>query len=168
MPLNICNPNSLHYDTELFKSATILSTFNALPDSPDLVPSVKFIHFFSAGTDHVSKHPIYTHSDIPLTTSSGIHGPMISEWVVLQILSNSHKQKKLLEWQRERKWGAHSELGQLHDLVGQRFGILGYGSIGRQGMNIFPLRLLCLQKWPKEKDHTRKRKQYAYRAIDSG
>lgn len=122
-------------EIELFREATILCTLSALPASPDLVPNLKFIHFFSAGTDHIAQHPIYTHSDITLTTSSGIHGPMISEWVVMQILSNSHKQKKLLEWQRERKWGPHSDMGKLNDSVGMRLGVLGYGSIGRQGLS---------------------------------
>lgn len=96
------------------------------------MPNLKFIHFCSAGTDHINKHPIYTSTSIPLTTSSGIHGPMISEWVVLQILANSHKQKMLLEWQREHKWGAHAAMGPLRDSVGMRLGVLGYGSIGRQ------------------------------------
>jgi len=57
---------------------------------------------------------------------------MISEWVVLQMLSWSHRQKLLLEWMRERKWGGHGELGQRTDWVGKRLGVLGYGSIGRQ------------------------------------
>lgn len=96
------------------------------------MPNLKFIHFCSAGTDHINKHPIYTSTSIPLTTSSGIHGPMISEWVVLQILANSHRQKLLLEWQREHKWGTHAAMGALKDSVGMRLGVLGYGSIGRQ------------------------------------
>lgn len=123
-------------ELELFQEATILCTLSALPADPELVPNLKFIHFFSAGTDHITKHPIYTHSDIPLTTSSGIHGPMISEWVIMQILSNSHKQKTLLKWQSERKWGPHSGLGTLKDAVGMRLGVLGYGSIGRQGESV--------------------------------
>jgi phosphoglycerate dehydrogenase-like enzyme len=122
--------------TEIWKSATILATVAALPPSADLAPKLKFIHFFSAGTDHISKHPIYTHSSIPLTTSSGIHGPMIAEWVILQILTHGHKQKKLLEWQKEKRWGSHAELGALKDNVGSRLGVLGYGSIGRQTARI--------------------------------
>lgn len=38
----------------------------------------------------------------------------------------------LLEWQQQKKWGAHADLGQLSDGVGKRFAVLGYGSIGRQ------------------------------------
>ncbi len=58
---------------------------------------------------------------------------MISEWVILQILSASHKQKMLIEWQNQRLWGHMSKLGPRKDSVGMRFAVLGYGSIGRQG-----------------------------------
>jgi phosphoglycerate dehydrogenase-like enzyme len=101
--------------------------------SLDAAQNLKFIHFISAGTDHISDNPIYTDTDILLTTSSGIHGPMISEWVILQILSASHKQKTLIEWQNQHLWGNMSKLGPRKDSVGMRFGALGYGSIGRQG-----------------------------------
>jgi phosphoglycerate dehydrogenase-like enzyme len=58
---------------------------------------------------------------------------MISEWVILQILSASHRQKKLIGWQNQHVWGNYLELGPRKDAVGMRFGVLGYGSIGRQG-----------------------------------
>lgn len=131
-----CSPTPMpvfsNWRSELYKKATILATLSALP-LPELAKHIEFIHLFSAGSDHLIHTPIYTDTDILLTTSSGIHGPMISEWVILQMLSNAHKQKLLLEWQRQHKWGAHVEMGELRDSVKQRFGVLGYGSIGRQG-----------------------------------
>lgn len=112
--------------------ATVLCTLSALPSNPKLAPNLKFIHFCSAGTDHVSKTPIYKDTKIPLTTSSGIHGPQIAEWVIMEILSHSHNAKQLIEWQKEHKWGSHRSIGPVKDSVGQRLGVLGYGSIGRQ------------------------------------
>jgi phosphoglycerate dehydrogenase-like enzyme len=50
----------------------------------------------------------------------------------MEILTNSHKEKQLIEWQKEHKWGSHQEIGSVRDGVGQRLGVLGYGSIGRQ------------------------------------
>ncbi len=50
-------------------------------------------------------------------------------------LVNSHRYHKLHQWQREHHWGAgdeHVELMKVRDMVGQRVGVLGYGSIGRQ------------------------------------
>jgi phosphoglycerate dehydrogenase-like enzyme len=121
-----------HKHIEEWHRATILATATTLPRDPKLVPNLKFIHFFSAGTDHVTNTPIYKDSDIPLTTSSGIHGPQIAEWVVLQLLAFNHHEKELLTFQREHKWGKLNATWGIRDYVGQRLGVLGYGSIGRQ------------------------------------
>lgn len=115
-----------------WEEATILATLSALPSSPKIAPNLKFIHLFSAGSDHVQKTPIYKGSNIPITTSSGIHGPQIAEWVIMEILCHSHKEKQLIEWQKEHKWGSHKDIKWVKDSVGQRLGVLGYGSIGRQ------------------------------------
>jgi phosphoglycerate dehydrogenase-like enzyme len=104
----------------------------ALP-KPEQCPDLKLIHFFSAGTNHIQKHPIYTDTDITLTTSSGIHGPQIAEWVILTTLSHTHRYPMLLKWQNEHHWGGFHGQESPDDLVGRRIGVLGYGSIGRQG-----------------------------------
>ncbi|KAL9043565.1 MAG: hypothetical protein Q9214_003253 [Letrouitia sp. 1 TL-2023] len=122
----------------LYNTATILVTLSALPPSPADCPHLKLIHFTSAGTNHVAQHPIYTDTDIPLTTSSGIHGPQMSEWVVMTALAHSHHYSLLHTWQQKHVWrntGSSRELAflrHLHDKVGQRLAVLGYGSIGRQ------------------------------------
>jgi phosphoglycerate dehydrogenase-like enzyme len=55
----------------------------------------------------------------------------------MQILNNSHQVKQLLEWQTEHKWGKHTALEWTVDSVGQRLGVLGYGSIGRQSQLLY-------------------------------
>lgn len=132
LPNLIPSQTDLTSSTEEWAKATILCTFNNLPPDPKLAPNLHLIHFLSAGTNHIATHPIYKDTDINLTTSSGVHGPQIAEWVVMQILSNSHREKLLLEWQKEHRWGTHAEVGPIRDSVGQRLGVLGYGSIGRQ------------------------------------
>ncbi|MCJ1437100.1 hypothetical protein MMC27_006485 [Xylographa pallens] len=95
----------------------------------------EFIHFFSAGTNHVQTTPIYKETTIALTTSSGIHGPQISEWVLLTSLVSSHAYHTLHSWQTQHLWGKQSQTSRLRtirDNVGQRLAVLGYGSIGRQ------------------------------------
>ncbi|KAI4118340.1 MAG: hypothetical protein LQ345_001602 [Seirophora villosa] len=121
---------------ELFHDATLLVTLSALPPSPEDCPKLELIHFTSAGTNHVANSPIYTDTTIPLTTSSGIHGPQIAEWVLMTMLASSHHYALLHKWQNNREWGQRSDsigfMRNLHDKVGQRLGVLGYGSIGRQ------------------------------------
>lgn len=121
---------------EIFHDATLLITLSALPPSPEDCPKLELIHFTSAGTNHVANSPIYTDTQIPLTTSSGIHGPQISEWVLMTMLASSHHYSLLHQWQRNHTWGRDDRglglLRNVHDKVGQRLGVLGYGSIGRQ------------------------------------
>ena len=80
--------------------------------------------------------PIYTSSQISITTSSGIHGPIIGEWVIMTSLIASHKYSILHEWQKTHTWddspSDRARFASISDNVGKRLGILGYGSIGRQ------------------------------------
>jgi phosphoglycerate dehydrogenase-like enzyme len=103
-----------------------------------LLKNVKLIHLFSAGADRLPGTPVWKETNIPLTNSSGVHGPQIAEWVIMQILTQNHKQKLLLEFQKNHHWGTHTEIGWVKDWVGQRLGVLGYGAIGRQGKLKFP------------------------------
>lgn len=75
-----------------------------------------------------------TDSDIPITTSSGIHGPPITEWIIMTTLVASKKYALTYEWQKEKQWGPDRQLLMgATDWVGKTVGIAGYGSIGRQG-----------------------------------
>jgi phosphoglycerate dehydrogenase-like enzyme len=98
---------------------------------PEWAPKLKLIHLTSAGINQLEGNPIYTSTNIPITTSSGIHGPQISEWVIMGMLSAAHRLPQILTWQRERHWG-HFGFEDITDFPTQRMGILGYGSIGRQ------------------------------------
>ncbi|KZF25309.1 hypothetical protein L228DRAFT_280560, partial [Xylona heveae TC161] len=120
---------------EIYRDVTVLATFSALPPSKEDSPKLELIQFFSAGINHIVNTPIYQDSEIPLATSSGIHGPQIAEWVLMTLLAHNHKQKLLLKWQTEHRWpdgNTKQSLGSVADLAGKRLGVLGYGSIGRQ------------------------------------
>ncbi|KAL2870114.1 D-isomer specific 2-hydroxyacid dehydrogenase family protein [Aspergillus lucknowensis] len=121
--------------SESARKASIIVTLGHLPCLPNLEDTghIKFIHFFSAGLDKVIDHPILTDTEIPVTTSSGIHGPPIAEWTLLNWLAASRKFSVTYEDQKKHIWSRDLEYTKgIQDHVGKKIGILGYGSIGRQ------------------------------------
>ncbi|KAJ6015268.1 D-isomer specific 2-hydroxyacid dehydrogenase NAD-binding [Penicillium herquei] len=117
---------------ELYHNATMLVTFNDLPEPEDSF-NLKLIHTLSAGVDHLLNNPIFKYSEIPFTTSSGIHGPPIAEWTIMNWLVSARKYSILHEGQKDHKWDRETPwMETSYDQVGQKVGILGYGSIGRQ------------------------------------
>jgi len=69
----------------IWDDATLLCTFNAFPKALDLAPKLSFLQLLSAGSNQIQKHPIYTDSEIPIATATGIHGPQIAEWVIFTV-----------------------------------------------------------------------------------
>lgn len=122
---------------DIFKRTTYLATLFWLPPTAKDIPNIKLIQFFSAGTNHVAKHPIYTDSKIPLCSANGVHGPQIAEWVIMMDLVHSHNLPRLYDLQKEKRWNQKEGM-EVSDRVGKRVGILGYGSIGRQGESNIP------------------------------
>ena len=117
---------------ELYQRANVLATGSWLPSNAAAAPRLDAIQVFSAGVNHISQHPIFTDSEIRIASANGVHGPQIAEWVIMMNLIFSHGYPPLYEAQRRCEW-ARQQAVQPRDSVGQRVGVLGYGSIGRQG-----------------------------------
>lgn len=117
-----------------WQQATILVTLSVLPPKPELVPKLRWIQLLSAGIDQIVNQPIYKDTDISLTTASGIHGPAISEWVLMTSLALAKNYNLMHDHQKQHKWDSRSVgLLKRRDWYGKTVGIAGYGSIGRQG-----------------------------------
>jgi phosphoglycerate dehydrogenase-like enzyme len=92
---------------------------------------------------------VYKSPSIAITTSSGCASPQIAEWVMMTALAFNWDFSYLNEKQKQHRWLRTSDGGRdahaVNGIVGQRIGILGYGSIGRQiarlarafGMEVF-------------------------------
>ncbi|KIX94355.1 uncharacterized protein Z520_10065 [Fonsecaea multimorphosa CBS 102226] len=122
---------------ELYRQATILVTLHDIPASTDEAPNLRWIHFFTAGIDRFLSHPCVTDPKITITTSNGIHGPPVAEWVLLNSLAFSRFHDLTRNWQKEHTWGQLDQHWSGCDWYGTRVGIAGYGSIGRQIAHVF-------------------------------
>ncbi|KAK6533018.1 hypothetical protein TWF281_007181 [Arthrobotrys megalospora] len=119
---------------ELFKDVTIFVTMQYLPP-PEAAPKLEICTILSAGINHIADSVIYKDTDITITTSNGVHGPQISEWVLGHLLAHTHRFRLFEQWQKEHRWANNwgSFTGNpVRDLVAQKIGIFSYGSIGRQ------------------------------------
>lgn len=93
---------------------------------------LKFIQLLMAGFDLLLRTPIVTDTQIPIANTSGIHGPVIAEWIIMAWLVAGRKYNLMYELQKQASWAGFEPFFSVSDLVGKTVGILGYGSIGRQ------------------------------------
>ncbi|KAK6504119.1 hypothetical protein TWF506_002330 [Arthrobotrys conoides] len=133
-PIEVYMKGGSHVPDEYFKDVTIFVTMQYLPP-PEAAPKLEICAILSAGINHIAGTAIYKDTDITITTSNGVHGPQISEWVIGHILAHTHRFRLFDQWQKEHKWannwGSFSG-NPIRDLVTQKIGIFSYGSIGRQ------------------------------------
>jgi phosphoglycerate dehydrogenase-like enzyme len=119
-------------DPSIYHDVDIIATLIALPPSRSHCPRLKIVHAITAGVDYISSSPMYGDPSIRWTYSSGIHGGPMAEWVFMTYMAFQKDWDLYRERQRNREWGFHFDAMRTRDLVGQRMGIMGYGSIGRQ------------------------------------
>ncbi len=98
----------------------------------EAAPNLRWVQSHWAGVDDFTDSEIW-HSDIRLTTASGIHAPNMGQYVMTQILAWAHRVPAWLREQRRGEWPKDRWNKFLPDeLRGHTLGILGYGSIGRE------------------------------------
>ncbi|MFQ6057456.1 MAG: D-2-hydroxyacid dehydrogenase [Anaerolineae bacterium] len=123
----------------------------------EAAPNLKWVQLHSAGVDHVIGTPLWE-SDIPLTTTSGIHATPIAEYVFASILAFTCRVPRMLYYQKRHEWPRgrwNLFVGQ--ELRGQTMGLVGYGSIGREVGRLaraFGMRVLATKRRAEERRDT--------------
>lgn len=147
----------------------MLCTVHAFPQALADAPKLSFVQLLSAGSNQIQPNPIYTDSEIPIATTTGIHGPQIAEWVVMTGLVFSHGYRKYYEDQKRHEWAKNSFSAEVRDRVGLRLGVLGYGSIGRQvGRVAKAMGMQVLAYTASEKDTPAKRRDPGFVVPGTG
>jgi phosphoglycerate dehydrogenase-like enzyme len=127
----------------------VLYTYHLPREILDLAPRLRWIQLHSAGADHLLDQPIM-HSDVPITTASGIHATPIAEYAFASILAHRWRVPMWTHCQREGKWpSGRWDLYARPELRGSTLGIVGYGSIGREVGRLgraFGMRVIALRR----------------------
>lgn len=133
-------------------------TMGVVPDPAD-VPNLRYVHFSVAGIDHVAHKELLHQRNLTVTTSTGAPAIAVAEWVFGTILGHFRQLFKFKEWQASKVWGSLGPDTPTSTLDNKTMGIVGYGSIGRQGKysnfhDSFFVNLVCKQsltlasQWP--------------------
>lgn len=110
----------------------VIYTFHVPDDLLARAPHLRWIQLHSAGVDHLLNNPVM-HSDVLITTTSGLHAVHIAEYVFASILAFVYRVPRMLHYQRHQEWPTGRwDIFAGPELRGQTIGIVGYGSIGSE------------------------------------
>jgi phosphoglycerate dehydrogenase-like enzyme len=118
-------------------------------DLAERAPKLRWVQLLSAGADHAMSAA--QHASFTLTTASGIHATPIAEYTLASMLAYAHGFHMMLRSQLKHEWKRGGFPGTVEELRGKTFGIIGYGSIGRESARLakaFGMRILALKRDP--------------------
>jgi phosphoglycerate dehydrogenase-like enzyme len=104
---------------------------------PDVAraPHLRWVQLHMAGINTLERHPLYRETDIPLTTTSGVHAATVAEYAITVLLALAHRVPRMIAWHARKTWPPDAERWPLFvptELRGAVLGVIGYGSIGRE------------------------------------
>ncbi|HKW74006.1 MAG TPA: D-2-hydroxyacid dehydrogenase, partial [Terriglobales bacterium] len=124
--------------------------FSLRPEQFTAAKKLRWIHSPAAAV-HQLMFPELVLSDVVVTNSTSVHGPVVAEHAIAVMLALAKRLPKAMYYQRERKW-AQALLWQEHprprEVAGTTVLVLGMGGIGSEfalrakalGMNVLAVR----------------------------
>jgi len=112
--------------------AEVTFTISLRPEQ--LCRELRWIHAPTAAV-HQFQFPELINSDVVLTNSTEVHGPVVAEHVIAQIFALAKKIPQIAILQRKHVWGQETVWNQTphpREVVGATLGLIGVGSIGRR------------------------------------
>lgn len=111
---------------DALSSATVFVALDPriTPDAIDRAKKLQFVQALTTGTD-AAQRATAARPDIALASLKGIHGEVMSEFAMLQMLALQKGFTTLLQQQSERTW----QRNRHGSLAGKTVGILGIGQI---------------------------------------
>ena len=115
---------------ELLESAEVLFDFGpaSLAESLSTLPRLRWIQATSAGVGRFAARIGLTHSDVIVTTASGVHARPLAEFALMAMLMFGKGAFRLADDQRAHRWERYAG----REIAGSVVGIVGVGRIGRE------------------------------------
>ncbi|MDO9122147.1 MAG: NAD(P)-dependent oxidoreductase, partial [Anaerolineaceae bacterium] len=134
---------------EVWSKIEVLYTDVLLPP-PELVPNLKWIQFHYAGIDFIQESALLKTPNLIFSSMSGGSAIQEAEYILLMLLSMSHRMPELVanqvrkEWPNDR-WDKFTPVELSYSTVG----MVGYGSINRELARLlqpFNVKVLAVKK----------------------
>jgi phosphoglycerate dehydrogenase-like enzyme len=116
------------------RDAEVIFTLSLRPEQFDLCRNLRWIHSPSAAV-HQFMFPELIDSNVVLTNSSEVHGPVVAEHVMALIFALAKKIPQAALFQQKHTWGQEAMWNQgahLREIAGATLGLIGLGSIGQR------------------------------------
>jgi phosphoglycerate dehydrogenase-like enzyme len=116
------------------RDAEVLFTLSLRAQQFESAGKLRWIHAPTAAV-HQFMFPELINSDVVLTNSTEVHGPVVAEHVVALIFALAKKIPQAALLQRKKVWGQEamwSEGYHLKEVADATLGLIGVGSIGRR------------------------------------
>jgi phosphoglycerate dehydrogenase-like enzyme len=115
-------------------NAEIIFTISLRPEQLALARNLRWVHAPSAAV-HQLLFPELVNSDVIITNSREVHGPVVAEHVMALIFALAKKIPQFVALQHKHVWGQESmwRAGvRPREIAGATLGLIGVGSIGRR------------------------------------
>src|SRR3990172_9345464 len=137
---------------ELAGRGQIMVGWNVPREAIQRAPRLRWIHSTAAGVDQLL-FPEVLERDIAVTTSSGIHQPLV-EHVFAMMLAMTRRLHVAIRNQQLRKWERRRASGE--EIRGKTLGVLGLGRIGAEiaeKAHVFDMRVIGTKRTPDPVPH---------------
>ncbi len=130
--VNVVNlPDYKRVDEEII-NAEIVIAWSIRPEQITAAKKLRWIHSPAAAV-HQLMFPELVNSDIILTNSRKVHGPVVAEHVIGLIFALAKKIPDSTRLQEKHIWGQQilwDEMPRIREVAGATLGVVGLGSIG--------------------------------------
>lgn len=132
--VQVVQRNSYEGIEEHLRDAEIIFTISVRAEQLALTKKLRWIHAPTAAV-HQFIFPELTNSDIVLTNSREVHGPVVAEHVMALMFALAKKIPQAVKFQQQHSWAQEAiwtGSPRLQELAGSTLGLIGVGSIGQR------------------------------------
>ena len=132
--LRITQSNSYEGIDESLRDAEIIFTISLRPEQFAATQKLRWIHAPTAAV-HQLLFPEMVNSNVVVTNSREVHGPVVAEHVIALLFALAKKIPQAAVLQRKHVWGQEAiwkDGARPREIAGATLGLIGVGSIGRR------------------------------------